>query len=237
MKKHSANRAIFVLESPWELDDGDANRTSVLPFVEGVAKFAGDTEVYHANFYDKNSFSKALECLCKMKFKNTTVYIAAHGYKKKVGNVLISDLLLLVGERSKKCNITGVMFGACFVGKETIAMEVCIEGTNLKWCAGYASTSNWLEGTLIDCAILSNMSDLDKEDFSDRENLINCFAQAIAPFSNTFKIGEDYKMNPVSLAESMQFVVQANGKGNRAKTISSEVFKARQLLQLTQTRD
>ena len=57
-KKHNSNRAIFVLESPWELDDGDANRTSVLPFVEGIAKMAGDTEVLFANFYDKRSLSR-----------------------------------------------------------------------------------------------------------------------------------------------------------------------------------
>lgn len=55
-KRHSSNRAILILESPWELDYSDSNRTSVLPFVEGVGKLAGDTEVYHANFYDKNSF-------------------------------------------------------------------------------------------------------------------------------------------------------------------------------------
>ena len=63
------------------LDDGDANRSSVLPFIEGVAKLAGDTEVYHANFYDKRSFEMALDCLCKTKFQNTIVYVAAHGYK------------------------------------------------------------------------------------------------------------------------------------------------------------
>ena len=67
MKRHSSNRAIFVLECPWELDDGDSNRSSVLPFVEGVAKFAGDTEICHANFYDESSFKKALDCLCKSK--------------------------------------------------------------------------------------------------------------------------------------------------------------------------
>lgn len=43
--KQRTSRAIIVLEAPWALDDTDANRTSVLPFVEGVAKYAGDTEV------------------------------------------------------------------------------------------------------------------------------------------------------------------------------------------------
>ncbi|MEA5328680.1 hypothetical protein [Vibrio parahaemolyticus] len=51
MARHSANRGILVLESPWELDDSDSNRSSVVPFIEGVAKLAGDTEVYHAAYF------------------------------------------------------------------------------------------------------------------------------------------------------------------------------------------
>ena len=232
MKKHSSNRAILVLESPWEIDDGDANRSSVLPFVEGVSKLAGDIEVYHANFYDKSSFEKALNCLCKTKFKNTTVYIAAHGYKKTVGNVKIQDILFPIGEKSKAYNITGVMFGSCFVGEHTPTIEAYVEGTNLKWCAGYSSTSAWLEGTLIDCAILANMTNLDTNDFSTASTLINSFAQALAPFSNTFHIGADYKENRVRLDASMQFVIQPTGKGKSAKTVSHDIFKAREQFQL-----
>ncbi|MCA1773838.1 MAG: hypothetical protein LC677_15020, partial [Halomonas sp.] len=65
MSTRHASRAILVLESPWELDSQDANRSSVIPFVQGVAKLTGDTDVHHANFYDKKSFEMALECLCK----------------------------------------------------------------------------------------------------------------------------------------------------------------------------
>lgn len=230
MKVHHSNRAILVLESPWELDEGDANRTSVLPFIEGVAKLAGDTEIFHANFYDKSSFVKALDCLCKTKFKNTTVYVAAHGYKKKAGNVKLDDILRRIGDKSREYNITGIMLGSCFVGENTTTMEECIEGTNLKWCAGYSSVTDWLPGTLIDCSILSIMSKL--TDFSDKTILVNSFATAISPFSNRFEIGSDYNDEEVCLEDSMQFVVQPNGKGYRAKKVSDEVFKSWQSLQL-----
>jgi len=83
MTRHHARRAIIVLEAPWELDDKDANRSSVLTFIEGVAKFAGDMEVLHANFYDKSSFKYALKCLCKTRYQNAIVYIAAHGGRGK----------------------------------------------------------------------------------------------------------------------------------------------------------
>ncbi|PZN82997.1 MAG: hypothetical protein DM484_05465 [Candidatus Methylumidiphilus alinenensis] len=225
MKIYHTHRAILVLESPWELDNQDANRSSVIPFINGVAKLAGDTEVFHANFYDKNSFEKALECLCKTTFENTTVYIAAHGYKKKAGNVKISDVLRLIGDKSKKYNITGLMLGACFVGENTITMEVYIEGTNLKWCAGYSSSTYWLPGTLIDCSILSRMSELELDDFEDRDTLIYSLADAISPFSNLFNIGLDYNEKPVSLEDSMQFVVQPSGKGYKAKKVNEDVLK------------
>lgn len=233
IRQHT-NKAILILESPWELDDGDANRSSVLPFVEGVAKIVGDIEVFHANFYDKSSFKKALDCLCKTKFKNTTVYIAAHGWKRKAGNVDIFDLLGLIGEKSKNYNITGVMLGTCFVGNNTSTMQVRIEGTNLKWCAGYSSASTWLEGTFIDCSILEKMTYLDSDfdDFSEDLTFIDSFAQALAPFSNSFSIGHDYGKNLVRLDDSMQFVIQPTGKGKNAKIVSSEVFEAREQLQL-----
>jgi len=231
MKIHHTHRAILVLESPWELDNEDANRSSVLPFIEGVAKLAGDTEVFYANFYDKSSFVKALNCLCKTKFQNTTVYVAAHGYKKKTGNVNISDVLRLIGDKSKAYNITGVMLGSCFVGENTTTMEVYIEGTNLKWCAGYSSLTYWLPSTLIDCSILSAFSKLESDDFSEKNTLINSFAEAVSLFSTRFEIGLDYNDNPVCLEDSMQFVVQPNGKGNRAKKVNDDVFKEWKLLQ------
>ncbi|WP_298722491.1 hypothetical protein [uncultured Oceanisphaera sp.] len=231
-KQHSSNRAILILESPWELDCNDSNRTSVTPFVEGIGKLAGDTEVYHANFYDKSSFIKALNCLCKRKFKNTTVYIAAHGYKKKIGNISISDLIWEVGLKSNECNITGLMLGSCFVGENSSTMEVFLEGNNLKWCVGYSSTSKWLEGTLIDCAILSGMSELDESDYSDKNEIIHHFANSIAAFSNSFHIGEDYNGNAVPLEDSLQFVMQPNGQGKRARSVSAEVFAVMKSLQI-----
>lgn len=224
MVRHSSRRAILVLECPWEMDDADSNRTSVAPFIEGISKLAGDTEVYHANFYDKSSFIQALDCLCKRRFENTTVYVAAHGYRRIAGNVEISDLIWEIGKRSVACNITGLMLGSCFVGENTTTMEVYLEGNNLKWCAGYSSTSKWLEGTLIDCAILSAMTSLDEDAFASKDNMIEKFASAISVFSTRFPIGEDYKENPVALENSLQFVIQPSGKGNRAKTVSKDVF-------------
>ena len=225
-RTHSSNRAILVLESPWDLDGNDSNRTSVLPFVEGVAKYAGDTEVFHANFYDERSFKKALACLCKRKFSNTTVYVAAHGFKNKIGGVDVLTLLVLIGLESKKYNITGVMLGSCFVGENVAEIEACLEGSNIKWCVGYASESAWLTGTLIDCSVLIEMSAFDIEDYSSSKAMILSFARAVSHFSASFHIGDDYQQNPVRLRESIKFVVQPTGRGQRATLVSEEVFRA-----------
>lgn len=54
-RTRSERRAILVLESPWALDDSDSNRSSVRPFVEGMAKMEPDVDVFSANFYDKTA--------------------------------------------------------------------------------------------------------------------------------------------------------------------------------------
>lgn len=116
-RHHYSNRAILILENPWELDSADCNRTSVLPFVEGIAKLAGDTEVFHANFYDKRSFDRALEILCSARFNNAVIYIAAHGSKSKVGGVKLEDILFAIGDHSKNTNITGIMLDPALPGR------------------------------------------------------------------------------------------------------------------------
>lgn len=226
-----SSKAVLVLECPWGLDDGDTNRSSVLPFIDGIAKLAGDTEVFHANFYDKSSFTKALDYLCKIKFQSTVVYIAAHGYKKRIVDVDIIHILSVIGSLSRKCNITGVMLGSCYVGKNTIEMAVCTEDTNIKWCAGYSSTCDWLVGTMIDSSIISSMLKLDTEDFKDRDLIINGFSDAIAPFSQFYSIGEDYEEKKIKIRDSLQFICQPLGQGNRAKNYTDEVFEAYQDLQ------
>jgi hypothetical protein len=223
-KLRSTRRAIFVLESPWQLDAGDANRTSVLPFIEGIGKYAGDTEVFHANFYDKSSFKQALKCLAKTQYESAVVYVAAHGNESEIGGVKTRELLSEIGKHARSLNLTGVLLGSCLAGGDTERMEKCTEGTNIRWCGGYSASISWLEGTLLDCAILSQMLALDEEDFEEVDKMVDAIAQAVAPFSKTFGIGSGRW--PASLEQSIEFVVQATGKGKTPKTVTSEIFDA-----------
>jgi hypothetical protein len=227
MTRHHARRAIIVLEAPWELDAKDANRTSVLPFIEGVAKLAGDTEVLHANFYDESSFRYALKCLCKNRYQNAIVYIAAHGWKGRVGTVPLRSLLKGIADVSTACNITGVLLGSCYGGECSQTMEDGLKASNMRWCVGYASSSWWLEGTLIDCSILAKMASVRKSSYRRQAKMIEHFADAIAQFAPTYPIGEDMDDDAVTLQDSLTFVVQIDGQGQQPQNVSSNVFGMR----------
>ncbi|MDX1728889.1 MAG: hypothetical protein R3203_14170 [Pseudoalteromonas tetraodonis] len=224
-RRGSSTNAILVLESPWGLDEKDNNRSSVVPFMQGIAKYTGDTEVFHANFYDKKSFDYALDCITREGFKNTIIYIAAHGYEDKIGNVKVDHILGEVSDISKQQNITGLLFGSCFIGKKTLEMEVYIQESGLRWCMGYASSCNWLEGTMIDAAIIGAMISLENGDFESRDIINSAFANAIAPFADNFIIGSDYSGDKVSIRDSLKFVCQPEGKGHRAKDVTDDVFE------------
>ncbi|MBK1710240.1 hypothetical protein [Marichromatium gracile] len=220
-----ANRAILVLESPWELDERDANRSSVIPFVEGVAKLTGDTDVHYANFYDLKSFDKALECLCKGNLESRIVYIAAHGEGKNIAGVPMLSLLLRIASRSRRHRIDGVLIGSCFVGQNSTTMEVCIEESRLRWCVGYTAATYWLDGTLIDCRLLAELSQLEDEDFEDRNSVVSAIARALSLFDPKAEIGNDKYMNSVNLRDGMSFVLQLRGRGQRARDVTNEVWK------------
>jgi len=224
MSRYQSKHAILVLESPWELDETDANRTSVLPFVEGIGKLTGDTAVHYANFYDKSSFKKALDCLCKGDLKSRIVYVAAHGERDRIGNVKLMDLLLAIAEKSDDFQIDGVVLGACFVGGKTIDMEACIEGSRLRWCVGYNAEVDWLRASLVDCSVISAMSGLRKDVFKSRERLVSELSHAIEPFNPYMTIGCDLKENEVSLKDALSVVVQPVGKGFKAKEVSEDVW-------------
>lgn len=232
MPRKYANRAIIVFESPWELDSADANRSSVLPFIDGVAKLAGDTDVLHANFYDESSLLSAARCLAKSRHRNAIVYVAAHGGDGKVGNVKLPSVFASIQVFAEQCNITGVLIGSCYGGECTATLQAGIEASHLRWCASYASSASWLPGTLVDCAILESMLDLPVTAYKSGDKMIERLAVAISPFSPTYLIGEDGDDKPVALGDSLQLVIQPEGKGHRARNVSADVFNRHAAFQL-----
>lgn len=221
----SNKNAILVLESPWKLDEHDAHRSSVLPFVQGIAKMHGNTEVYCLNFYNKSSFDLALDCLCRQKFDNTIVYVAAHGSKTHVGDVSLKHILSTINEKSRKFNIKGLMLGSCFAGSKTYLLEALTEDSKLTWCAAYSSSCYWLRGTMLDCALIHSALNIQDKEYKTHDEMQKAFADAIAPFAPNGVIGNDSQDEPVALSESLQIVIQPQGRGFRARLSSDDIFK------------
>ena len=88
---HEKN-AVLILEAPWNIYEGDINRSSVEPFFQGLAKQSNDVEILHSRFYDVSSFRLAFAALSKHKYKNAIVYVAGHGDGQRVGGAKIIDI-------------------------------------------------------------------------------------------------------------------------------------------------
>ncbi len=221
----SDRRAILVLEGPWNLYNGDTNRSTVLPYVEGIAKGYADVEVYHSRFYDLTSFRKALEALTSIRFENAVIYISAHGNGNAIGGARISKILEAVNECSRRCNITGVMLGSCFSGEDSYILTDLMENSSITWVAGYSTASYWLLGTLIDISIIDSMLNLEDQGFTSEQAITDALGKAVAGFSHRAFIGENRSEKETRLDRSLVFLAQPRGRGQRARSVTQAVLR------------
>jgi hypothetical protein len=85
---------------------------------------------------------------------------------------------------------------------------------------------------MIDCAILEAMVDLPAAAYKSADKMVERLASAISPFSPTYHIGNDEDDEPVSLGDSLQFVIQPEGQGRRSRNVSADVFALHAAFQL-----
>lgn len=224
MSKEENSRAILVFEGPWGLYEGDYNRSSVLPFVEGVAKGAENVEVYYTRFYDLSSFRLALEELSQVKAASSVVYIAAHGSGGLINNSQLGKILFEVNSaaRTSNANITGVMLGSCYVGGKLQEMTEFVEGSPISWMAGYASESDWMKGTLIDVYIIDKMLHSDESTHETADQIVEQLACALSVFNPLMSIDSD-SGNGTSLNKSIAAIAQPRGRGKRAVDITDRL--------------
>ena len=132
---------------------------------------------------------------------------------------------ILVFELPWKLDDKGLMLGSCFAGSKTEKLEMFIEGRKLTWCAAYSSSCYWLQGTMLDCALLHCALNIEDAHYKTHEEMQQAFAEAVAPFAPTGIIGTDSKDQPVALSESLQIVIQPEGRGFRARLSSEGIFE------------
>ena len=234
-------RAVLILEGPWEIYQGDINRSSVQPFFEGMAKQFEDVEILHSRFYDLHSFRLAFAALVKHQYQNAIVYVAGHGDGQRVGGAKILDIMVECSIDSVSANITGVVLGSCFsagTAKRSLAdvLMTLIQESKIAWVAAYDCAAYWQESTMVDMALISQMLHADEEDFQSREEINHMLAKGIECFSPTFALGTNGKSGaerqPICMAEGISFFNQPRGKGNRAKCVTLDVWEEWEGLQI-----
>jgi hypothetical protein len=227
MKEKSA---VLILEGPWNIYDGDINRSSVEPFFEGMAKQFDNVEILHSRFYDVHSFRLAFAALIEHNYQNAIVYVAGHGDGHRVGGAKIIDILVECSVDSVRANITGVLLGSCFSAgtaknSQADVINAMIQESNIAWVAAYDCRAYWQASTMVDMSIISTMLHAEEEDFQTRESINHLLAQGIECFSPTFVLGDNGdEEEPVSMAEGISFFTQPRGQGHRAKCVTLDVW-------------
>jgi len=233
--------AVLILEAPWDIYEGDINRSSVEPFFQGLAKQTNDVDILHSRFYDASSFRSAFNVLSSCRYKNAIVYVAGHGDGKCVGGAKIVDIMAECSVGSVAANITGVVLGSCFSAgtverPQAGIIDNLIQASNIAWVAAYNCASFWYESTIVDLSIIRRMLEAGEDDFNTREGISELLAEGIECFSPRFVLGYDGKgdelSNRVSLRDGITFFSQPRGKGNRSRSVTAEVWARWESLQL-----
>jgi len=237
----SNRSAVLILEGPWNLDDSDRNRSTVLPFFDGMAKQFSDVDIVHSRYYDLPSFRAAFKELTSHQYDDAIVYVAGHGDGSRVSGASVAKILLECSLESKKANITGVVLGSCFSAgprhrPAADTINVMIQESKIAWIAAYRCASYWFESTQIDLAIIRGMLRAPRDTFDDRDSISNYVASAISCFSPTFQLGDDSLTSdsgePVSLQDGLAFFSQPRGQGQRSREITGDVWKQWEQVQL-----
>ena len=235
--------AVLILEAPWEIYEGDVNRSSVEPFFQGLAKLSNDVDILHSRFYDVSSFRSAFKALSSCRYKNAIVYVAGHGDGQRVGGAKIVDIMVECNLSSVAANITGVVLGSCFSAgnarrSQAANINTLVQASNIAWVAGYNCAAFWYESTIVDLSIIRHMLNADEDAFKTREGISTQLAKGIECFSPHFALGDDGKNDEqsqrFSLRDGITFFSQPRGQGNRSRIVTSEVWAAWQTLQLVE---
>lgn len=213
--------ALIILEYPWWDIDRNPGQASVLPFFQGVERLADNFKVYHATFFDKNSFTEALSGFSlNDRYDRYILYIAAHGSSRKVANMHIGSLCSIVGGFAEVSRIEGVIIGSCHVGVQTQQMKSAMAGSSIAWMMGYKGAVDWLTSTLVDISVINSMLELGGHEITDRDDIFNKFTEAIQRFNPTYPVAHDKKNNQMNLLDTLSLVIQPRGQGHQPKDMT-----------------
>jgi hypothetical protein len=201
--------ALVILEGVWFDFARNPGHASNAPFLEGVCRLVDTVRSYRLNFYDANSFAKALERAVSVPEQRIILYIGEHGSERKIGSAHALTLMNEVAKRSRKSRkIEGVILSSCMVGGHDDALEAVLKG-GANWVFGYTSSVDFIGSAQVESAILHTITQY-RAGYADTEDgIVEVFADALQRFNPDWKIGNDGKLQ---LARSVRLVVRGKHK-------------------------
>lgn len=228
-----SKKALLVLERPWYSLSDSPLQCSVLPFFQSVERLDRNISVYHAGFFERESFRAALSHLMSHSHERSILYVASHGDGKHLaGNdgapkVRLSTALVdIFLKASKVKNIEGVLLGSCFLGNSDDSIGMLFGGSGVRWVVAYTAAINWLPSSLIDMQIVSKMAAASSKDFTSIDKMTTLFAAALSLFNPDSEMAEDEGGKPVALKNAIRIWVRRSGQGNHGvNDITEQVAK------------
>ena len=209
-----SSMALLVIEGLWWTPEQKPKRPSVLSFHQGLESYEGDFNIYYANFYEKVGFRRALtDDLTNTREDRLFLYVAAHGYGKRIGGLKAKTGMKLpamfraVKNAANYSNIEGVLIGSCSVGNNIDDFISTTKNSHIAWIFGYTCEISWMASTLIDVSIFEHLMKLKKSDLASRKKILDAFIKALKRFNGDYVLCKE-KGTAIPLRDAITLVVQ-----------------------------
>jgi len=224
----SKNVALLVAEAPWFSFKSNHDQASCLPFFEGVKRLVNDgtnkpqLNIYNCHYYDDNSLKYALKQLVDTREDIQILYVGGHGDGKRIADATITKTTKLIRAHGKK--IKGLIVSSCMAGstdKLAIATEGAFsddEKTNgwvngPNWVISYKHAVDWFPSALVETSVIKAFTSHYHQEgkLNSKADILDCFAEAFAPFDLNKEFATDKHDNRVSLGETLRVWVRPQG--------------------------
>lgn len=201
--------ALVILEGIWYDFSSNPGHASNAPFLEGVCRVVNTMRSYRLNFYDAESFTKALEWALTVPEKRIILYIGEHGSAKKIGNAHAVTLMKKVAELSRdRSKIEGVILSSCSVGGHDNALEAGLKG-GAHWVFGYTSAVDFIGSAQVESSILAAIAGSGSDYIDDEHRIAKVFAEGLKRFNPDWAMGSGKQPE---LEHTVRLVVRGKNK-------------------------